>query len=65
MVVSWSACIVFWEVAMKLRKRICRWISQKLCAELIWNRDMSLEIDRLVDENDRLHDRIRELERQT
>lgn len=42
----------------KIRHRIARW----LAPDLIWNPDMSLEIDRLVDENDRLRDRVRELE---
>ena len=33
-----------------------------LCGKRLFNRDMSLEIDRLIVENDRLRERIAELE---
>jgi len=39
---------------MKLCKFIY-WLAHRLCPEMVWNRDMSLEIDRLLQ-------RIQELE---
>lgn len=41
-----------------IRELICR----RICPDLLFNSEMSLEIDRLIDENDRLRERIRELE---
>jgi len=40
------------------RHAICR----KVCPDMLFNSDMSREIDRLVDETDRLRERVRELE---
>lgn len=42
--------------------RIIRWLAARYCQDMIWNRDISLEVDRLIDENDRLRERIKWLE---
>ncbi len=40
------------------RERLCR----SLCPDLLWNEDMSLEIDRLLQRNLELEEHIKELE---
>ena len=45
-------------VPARERQRLARW----LAPDLLFNSDMSREIDRLIAENDRLRKRIRELE---
>lgn len=41
-----------------MRCAICnmlrRWVFEPLCGPLLFNRDMSLELDRLLEENERL-----------
>jgi len=42
--------------------RLIRWLANRYCQDIIWNRNMSREVDRLIVENDRLRDRVHELE---
>jgi len=37
-----------------------RWLCRKLCKDLLFNSDMSREIDRLVTENDKLREELDE-----
>jgi len=46
---------------MKLCK-LLYWLAHRFCPEMVWNHDMSLEIDRLTAENDQLRERVAELE---
>ena len=48
------------------RCRFCLWLKQHflsaLCGDMLWNADMSLELDRLLVENERLRELV-EVER--
>jgi hypothetical protein len=48
-----------------MKVRICfliDWFAHRFCPDMLWNHDMSLEIDRLTAENDQLRERVAELE---
>jgi len=40
--------------------QVVRWLAHRFCKQMLWNRNMSLEIDRLKFDNEQLRERLSE-----